>query len=342
MRRSRINSNLVRTGHRFLILVSFGLLLFVPLIALAETGSTDEDEAKKKKAVQQQQVESPAAPLTTQSEEPSQTETAPDSSEKPAAEGAEKATRGGSSRETGQPLPTAPEYPLPPTYQPKTPAIPRDTARSGETGNINPNTRTPPTDYGTNNRMVQPQSPFAPGSAGGSTPGGSIPASPGSMGFATPPAAPTPMTNPHELPGNDPRYGQNASARMEQATAPRSPAQLGLAERNIMQGEKPFSGYRPQKSIGSIYENLNSSVNIGRGINTYYDHVQPQMQQRRESLQVSRNIRGLQETVRAGMQSQPDELSQRPGSLPIYSGYRRGATFNDTGNFFPQVNGRRR
>jgi hypothetical protein len=349
MRRNRIDSSLVWTGLRFLTFVGFGLLLFVPLIALAETGSSDEDEAKKKEAVrQQQQVESSATPVVQQSE-PVQATPAP--SEKPAAEAAQKATRGGLRREADKSLPTVPEYPLPPTYQPKTPATPSDTSRAGGTGNVNPNAQMPSTGLDAYNRMVEPQSPFAPGassqgrlesagpwSTGQSTPGGSVPASPGSMGFAAPPAAPTPMSNPH---GGDPRYGQDSSARMQQATAPRSPARLGSAERKIMRGQKPFSGYRPLKSIGSIYENLNSSVNIGSGVNTYYDQVQPQMKQMRENFRTNQDIRGLQETVRSGLQSQREELSQRPGSLPIHSGYRRGATFNNTGNFFPQINSQR-
>ncbi len=350
MRPNRIKSNKCRPS-RFLrrgFVAGLTILLIGQFlaVAVAATGLTDEEENKKKaaRAQQQRQLEEEAYEQAVP-QEPMPQPALPTPPKAAAPQGVPSMVPGAPQQ----------QMPVPPGYAPGTPGyqqMPQPPAGAA----AYPGMPTPPTGYG----AVPGAAPGYPGQqqggygapaagypaypagqAAGTMQGGSVPmAQPGSAGLTTPPPVPTPMPDPYQFPGTDPRFSQPA------AVSPQVPIQSSPFQSGPLQGKKPFSDYKtPDPS--SVYENLGNPVDLSRGTNTYYETVQPRLQQKQQNRRVNQNIRGLQaQTQRpaqtGGIGDRSEIIRQRPGNLPVQATPHAPATFMNTGSFFPPPSNARR
>lgn len=228
--------------------------------------------------------------------------------------------------------------PVPPTYAPGSPGAP------WETNAVDPYGAMPmaPTGYGsyetgrTESGGVGPNM-VRPGSLGGAA--GMTPGQPSTSGlsgygggYGAPPS-PTPTMSLGGMAMADPSFGRYEAANIREATAASQPASIGRSESEILRGNKPFSGYKPQ-SATSPYLRLSDDLYRSTGTNTYYNYVKPLIDQQQENRQVTHNLQGLSNTARSDYQTL-ESLKQRPGNTIQGTAPRMPATFMNTGRYYP-------
>jgi hypothetical protein len=280
------------------------------------TATQDEDQQKKKKTTQTKPAPSEAA-------------AAPSTSGQPTT--------------TFSPNPLA--MPVPPTYAPGAPGGPAQTA------NPYGMMPSPPTAYGPYGAPNSATTSSSAGAAGTAWGWSGAPTSTGApLGYAMPSAGgaagyggglgygvPPSPTQPMSLGGAamaDPSFGRYESANIRQATDVRPPATVGESQQRVLQGGKPFSGWRPSDAV-SPYQRLNDfDMAHSPGVNQYYSYVKPLLDQQAQNRVVNRDMQGLADTARAGYDA-TQSTGQRPGNAVPTAAPRVPATFMNTGQFFP-------